>query len=66
MNALQGTSEAERRMPPAPRTTVEVLRSRGHTVRVRENRNGGIRYRVDDGREMNALQMRNKFQHYGI
>lgn len=66
MSGFVTTNEAERRVPPAPRASIEILRSRGHVVAVRENRNGSMRYSVDEIREMNALQMTNKFRHYGL
>ncbi len=50
-------SEAERRMPPAARSTVELFRSRGHSVSVRQNRNGSLRYRLDGGKEKTASQL---------
>jgi hypothetical protein len=62
----QDVSAAERRMPPAPRAAVEIIRARGHVVAVREDRNGSLRYRVDGGREMTAHQMSTRFRHYGI
>lgn len=44
-------------VPPHPRAVVEIIRSRGHTVSIRRNRNGSWRYSVNGSREMNAHQM---------
>lgn len=64
---LEAQLAAERRMPPHPRGVVEILRERGHMVKVRENRYGSLRYTVDGSREMNALQMTNKYRKaYGV
>lgn len=49
---------AERRMPPAARSTVELLRARGHTVLVREQCTGSLRYSVlGVRRELTALEL---------
>ncbi len=45
------------RVPPHPAGTIQVLRAKGHDVTVRRDRNGSLRYRIDAGRELNALQM---------
>ncbi len=63
MTPAQANNAAELRMPPYPRHTVEILRSRGHIIAVRENRNGSLRYSVDGGREMNAHQLSTRFLH---
>jgi hypothetical protein len=52
---------AEERMPPHPRGVVESLRGDGHTVTVRENRNGSLRYSVDGARETDAHTMTNRY-----
>lgn len=44
-------------IPPHPAGTIELLRARGHTVTVRQNRNSSLRYRIDSGRELTAYQM---------
>jgi hypothetical protein len=44
-------------VPPYPRGIVELLRAKGHTVALRQNRHGSIRYRVDGGRELQAIEM---------
>ena len=44
-------------VPPHPQLTIQVLEARGHVVSVRENRNGGLRYRIDGGKELAACQM---------
>lgn len=54
-------AEAERHMPPGPRGVVEELRRRGHTVAVRMNRYGSLRYKVDGRAESNAMAMTSRF-----
>jgi hypothetical protein len=49
---------AEERMPPHPRGVVESLRAKGHTVTVRENRNGSLRYSVDGAHTMSNRYLR--------
>ena len=51
------TTDAERRMPPVARGTVELLRCMGHQVTVRINRSGSHRYRLDGGRELTAQKL---------
>ena len=51
------TQDAERRMPPAARGTVELLRRMGHQVMVRINRSGSHRYCLDGGRELTAQEL---------
>lgn len=60
------SAAAEHRMPPYPRGCVQILRAKGHTVTVRENRNGSLRYSVDGRPETDALTMSNRFRHYGL
>jgi hypothetical protein len=60
-------TNAERRMPPHPRSVVELLRRAGQRVVVREKaRNSGLAYRLDDERERNALQLSNRARKLGI
>jgi hypothetical protein len=51
------TPEVWRKIPPAPRASIAILRERGHVVTVRINRNGSPRYSVDGRREMDAATM---------
>jgi len=44
-------------IPPHPRALVEMLQARGHAVTVRQNKHGSIRYRIDGGRELQAIEM---------
>lgn len=53
--------EIWRKIPPAPRATIEILTARGHAVKIRINRNGSPRYSVDGGREMDAATMSRKY-----
>lgn len=53
---------AEARLPPSPRATVELLRRKGHKVAVRENRTGSLRYAIDGGRELTALEAANRLE----
>lgn len=64
MNAA--SNAAELRLPPSMQGAVKILREKGHTVHVRQNRTGSLRYSVDGSRERNALQTINKFRHYGL
>lgn len=45
------------RIPPVPAGFVRLLQLRGHTVVIRQQRTGSLRYRIDGGRELTALQM---------
>ncbi len=45
------------RIPPHPAGTIELLRARGHEVKVRRTRDGSLRYMIDGARERTALQM---------
>lgn len=54
------------RSPPAARSAIEIIRAKGHTVTLRMQRTGSIRYRVDGGREMTCLQMTRKYREYGL
>jgi hypothetical protein len=56
---------AEARMPPHPHATVEILRSRGIRVTVRENRTGSLRYSIDGHPECTALVMSNRLERLG-
>jgi hypothetical protein len=47
----------ELRVPPYPAGIVLMLRNRGHKVTIRENRHGSLRYRIDGGRELQAIEM---------
>jgi len=47
----------ELRIPPYPAGIVQLLRERGHEVLVRKNRNNSLRYRIDGGRELMAIEM---------
>ena len=51
------TPGPEIRIPPYPRGIVELLRQRGHIVTIREQRTGSLRYAVDGGRELQAIEM---------
>lgn len=53
------TANPEIKMPPYPAATVFLLRSRGHQVSVRQQKTGSLRYRVDGGRELLAVEMGN-------
>jgi hypothetical protein len=64
--AAPESQEEPIRLPPAMTVVVAILRDRGHSVDLRRDRNGSIRYRVDGDRERNALQVCNRFSHYGI
>lgn len=44
-------------IPPYVRGLVEILMTRGHVVSVRRNRHGSNRYRIDGGRELQAVEM---------
>lgn len=44
-------------IPPYPASIVRLLRQRGHTVTWRKNKHGSLRYRIDGGKEMQAIQM---------
>ena len=49
--------DPEIRIPPYPAATVKLLRDRGHDVSVRQQRSGSLRYRIDGGRELMAIEM---------
>lgn len=51
------TPGPEIRIPPYPRGIVELLRQRGHMVAVRQQRTGSLRYAIDGGRELQAIEM---------
>lgn len=61
MSAAFTSEEAERRMPPATRSTVTLLRDYGHSVVVRVNRNGALRYRLDNSKEFDALSLSRRY-----
>lgn len=44
-------------IPPHPAGTIELLRTKGHEVTVRQDRYGSLRYRIDGGRELYAIEM---------
>lgn len=50
-----------RNPPPSMRAAIEILEARGHSIVWRVDRAGSIRYRVDAGREMNALAVMRRF-----
>jgi hypothetical protein len=52
----------ERHMPPMAQGTVKMLRDRGHTVAVRCNRNGSLRYTLDAERERTAFELSNRLR----
>jgi hypothetical protein len=54
--------DPEARMPPHASGTVKMLRERGHTVTVRCDRNGSLRYTLDSERERTALQLSNRLR----
>lgn len=44
-------------IPPYPAALVQLLRDRGHTIAIRQQRTGSLRYRIDGGRELQAIEM---------
>jgi hypothetical protein len=44
-------------IPPHPAGVMELLRRRGHVVTARRNKHGSVRYRIDGGRELQAIEM---------
>jgi hypothetical protein len=57
----------EAKMPPHPRGLVEMLRSAGHSVAVREAaRNAGLRYMLNDERWRTALELSNRARRLGV
>jgi hypothetical protein len=44
-------------IPPYPAAIVALLRERGHEVTVRQQRTGSLCYRIDGGRELQAIEM---------
>jgi len=44
-------------IPPYPAGVMELLRRRGHTVTARQQKTGSVRYRIDGGRELQAIEM---------
>lgn len=50
------------RIPPQAAGTVSLLRERGHTVAIRCNKHGSFRYRIDDGRELQFIEMSRFFE----
>lgn len=44
-------------VPPLARATAELLRQRGHYVAAWPQRTGSLRYTIDAGRKLTALQM---------
>lgn len=61
MSAAFDHEDAERRTPPATRITVALFRDRGHSVSIRLNRHGSLRYRLDGGRETDALSLSRRY-----
>lgn len=49
--------QTDLRVPPHPAGTVKLLRERGHVVTIRQQRTGSLRYRIDGGRELQAIEM---------
>jgi hypothetical protein len=54
----------EKRLPPYMQGIVKTLRDQGHTVSIRMNKYGSLRYTVDGQRERNALQTAKRFGLY--
>jgi hypothetical protein len=53
-------------IPPHPAGTVKLLRERGHAVTIRKNKHGSLRYRIDNARELQAIEMDRFYaRHYG-
>lgn len=44
-------------IPPVVAATIQLLAAHGHSVTVRQNRNGSNRYRLDGGRELQAIEL---------
>lgn len=44
-------------VPPYPAGIVALLRERGHEVAIRQQKTGSLRYRIDGGRELQAIEM---------
>lgn len=44
-------------IPPYPAAVVQLLRDRGHMVTIRQQKTGSLRYRIDGGRELRAIDM---------
>lgn len=44
-------------IPPHPAGVMQLLRERGHTVTARQQKTGSLRYRIDGGRELQAIEM---------
>lgn len=57
-----GPRRPEDRMPPMAQGTVQLARECGHTVTVRENQHGSLRYTLDGERERTALELSNRIQ----
>lgn len=49
-------------VPPYPAGVIQSLEARGHSVTVRQDRNGSNRYSIDGRRELTAAQMSNYFE----
>jgi len=45
------------RIPPYPAAIIHLLTERGHNVAVRQQSTGSLRYRIDGGRELQAIEM---------
>lgn len=44
-------------IPPYPAAVIELLGRHGHTVTIRQQKSGSLRYRIDGGRELQAIEM---------
>jgi hypothetical protein len=45
------------RIPPYPAAIIQLLTKRGHRVTVRQQSTGSLRYRIDGGRELQAIEI---------
>jgi hypothetical protein len=45
------------RIPPGPAGIIQLLTERGHNVTIRQQSGGSLRYRIDGGRELQAIEM---------
>ena len=51
------------KIPPATQAAIWILATRGHIVSARLNRNGAVRYIVDNGaRDMDAATLARRFK----
>lgn len=49
-------------IPPSAQGTIALFEAKGHTVTVRQTRQGSNRYRLDQERERNALELSNRWR----